>query len=120
MIDITSNSSGPSTLQRNRGLKGAGERLTSMVVRISPLLAALLLLAFPPEFEAQGFYKGIPYRNALGPVRSIAFGPRRPPGEEIIEAMLPGGRVLFRSMAEFTRAIDAASGGQPDSRDSTS
>ena len=43
------------------------------------------------QFEAQGLYKGTPYRARTG-------------GQ--IEAMSPGGRVTFRGMEDFIAAID--------------
>jgi len=61
-----------------------------LALLISPLLAPLILAAYPLRFEAEGLYKGTPYRSARND----------------IEAMLPGGKVTFRNMDEFTSAID--------------
>jgi hypothetical protein len=59
-------------------------------------LAILVLLALPslkepPQFEAEALYKGTPYRAKAN-------------GH--IDAILPGGEVVFRNMEEFTTAID--------------
>jgi|GEM_PF-5911788 len=54
-------------------------------------LFALPSLKEPPQFEAEALYKGAPYRAKSG-------------GR--IEAILPGGDVVFRNMEEFTTAID--------------
>jgi hypothetical protein len=45
----------------------------------------------PPQFEAEALYKGAPYR---------------PKADGRIEAMLPGGDVVFHNMEDFTTAID--------------
>jgi hypothetical protein len=63
-----------------------------LALLISPLLAAIILVAYPVRFEPGGLYKGIPYR--------------RTPGSTRIQAMLPGGTVTFRNNEEFARAID--------------
>ena len=68
-----------------------------LALLISPLLAVIILVAFPvratqrPVFEAEAFYKGTPYCARAG-------------GQ--IEAMLPGGRVIFHNLDEFTKAMD--------------
>jgi hypothetical protein len=67
-----------------------------LALMISPLLAAVVLLAYLPRFEADGFHKGIPYRL----VQPMFRGPSQ------IEAMLSGGVATFRSLEEFTSAID--------------
>jgi hypothetical protein len=70
---------------------------------VSPVLAALILLAFPACFEPQGsFYKGVPYRI----LSTKVFGQAKDTGGG--EALLPGGRAVFPSMREFTSAIDGA------------
>ena len=66
-----------------------------LCVVLTPL-AILVLLALPslkepPQFEAEALYKGTPYRPKVG-------------GR--IEAMLPGGDVVFHNMEDFTTAID--------------
>jgi hypothetical protein len=72
-----------------------------LALLISPLIAGLIILALPSadskaaeqrkQFQAQAIYKGTPYRV-------------RPAGN--IEAMLPGGAVIFRNMEEFSAAVD--------------
>ena len=66
-----------------------------LCVVLTPL-AILVLLALPSlkepsQFEAEALYKGTPYRPKAG-------------GR--IEAMLPGGDVVFHNMEDFTTAID--------------
>jgi hypothetical protein len=71
----------------------------ALALLISPLLAAIVLVAYPPRFEAEGLYKGIPYRH-----RAQTYG--APQSGNKIEAMLSGGVVTFRTMEQFTTAID--------------
>lgn len=81
-----------SIIAGNRGRSSGGWFFVCLLCPLAILvLLALPSLKEPPQFEAEALYKGAPYRAKSG-------------GR--IEAMLPGGDVVFRNMEEFTTAID--------------